>query len=955
MMDQRGVAALTVAIIVAASIGAAISVPVAVDAADVNPDHPLYGLERLGERIRMVSPENQMKERWSEYTWLADRGKGLAYKNILEEFTEKMHSVAPRDREAKQEVVAWMQEQMPGIGHVRLRLMKDLCLGLQRSIPATYGETENILANLESIEQELPVADNEMMENIQAHLELIAEQLRQIAEQHENVPGKIMGYFDMENRLTDAYARENAEVCMARRPSPPTAADFENELERFNEKLSEVQAMLEGAPENASGRNAAERLVGVAIELKDNAVAAYGENKVRMAIALIYAADMHFSNAERILEHASEWEQKFREKWASWKETWENMKAGPDTNGSTEPGYVFEPNWWLKPQTFGMFNYWNNTDYARLEAINCTANGYRLVYDFDLKNSEFDYQKDVDNAHERGKEYVIGICFNGIIEKWPEEVENLVSGGACAVRFTGENIVEEAGENVYYFSTNHPLWQSTLIEQGKRIVDLGADGIAVIAPWGSSFFSCCGGKPDFSSSSQQGFRAYLGSRYDSEELSGMGIENLEEFNYSEYLHGMGIEENELESVPFYRDYRQFQRESALEFYKRFVREVKEYARSKGTENFPIAPANHGEWLVPLMIPLLPYSDFAFANLDFEDFVDVYDSHAYEYKLHYSAMKAPLVASPMDASLGWLVQNSKKPEDFIQIKMAEAYANKGAFQDQYQAGLIEDGFIEYSVDPQTVNKINSFYLTNKDLFNLNSQSLAKIAVLLSAKSITDVESEHWSMFKKVSKTLTASHFQYDVLFSQDSDFSPNTLTLEKLGQYEVIILPGNDMLDNNAISRFPEYLEGGGKLIILNQVDPRLSLPTGTSYICVDWEPDLSKSGWSRNKEFFDAMENMLDKRVSEDTLPRDVGIQIWQNDNKIVIHLINYDFDLNEGTIGKENIPVSINLSLQKEPTSVKIFSPDFEEEQILDHVFSDSNLQFVIPELKIWDVLVIE
>jgi len=55
---------------------------------------------------------------------------------------------------------------------------------------------------------------------------------------------------------------------------------------------------------------------------------------------------------------------------------------------------------------------------------------------------------------------------------------------------------------------------------------------------------------------------------------------------------------------------------------------------------------------------------------------------------------------------------------------------------------------------------------------------------------------------------------------------------------------------------------------------------------------------------------MLDKKVSEDTLPKNVGIQIWQTDNKVVIHLINYDFDLDKGIIEKENIPVLINLPL---------------------------------------------
>ena len=324
--DQRGIAVLTVAIIVAASTGVAVATPVVVDAVDVNPDSPFYGLERLGERIRMVSDEDQMKERWGEYAQLVAQGRGLEYRNILNEFTEKMQSVVPENAEAKQNVVMWMQEQMPGTGRVKLGLMKELCEKLRENTPAAYDELENILEDLKNIEQELPTADNEMMGDIWAHLVLIAEQLRQIAEQHENAPDKIREYFDIDNRLTDIDSMWNAEVGMGRGQITP--AEFENELESFNEKLSEVQAMLEGAPENAPGRTVAERLVGVAVELRDNAVAAYGENKMRSALALIRAANVHLSNAERILEHASEWEPKFRENWAGWKEMWENMRAG---------------------------------------------------------------------------------------------------------------------------------------------------------------------------------------------------------------------------------------------------------------------------------------------------------------------------------------------------------------------------------------------------------------------------------------------------------------------------------------------------------------------------------------------------------------------------------------------------------------------------------------------------
>jgi len=326
--DQRGVAVLAVVIIVAASTGVAIATPVVVDAVGVDPDSPLYGLERLGERIRMVSNEDQMKERWGEYASMVSKAKGLEYKNILEEFVGKMHDVAPGDVETNQEIVKWMQEQMPGIGLVKLRLMKELCEGLRENLPEASEELENELSDLENIEQELLAENYGSLENIRARLELRLEHLRRIAERYENrLRERVHRYFDIDNILVDIDVTVNVEVDInIVRPIQITAAEFENELENFNKSLAEVQAMLEGAPENVPGRNAAERLVGLAIKLRDNAVAAYEAGENRKALVLIHTAQVHLRNAETILSHASEWEPEFRENWTDWKGIWENMR-----------------------------------------------------------------------------------------------------------------------------------------------------------------------------------------------------------------------------------------------------------------------------------------------------------------------------------------------------------------------------------------------------------------------------------------------------------------------------------------------------------------------------------------------------------------------------------------------------------------------------------------------------
>jgi hypothetical protein len=323
-LDNRGVAAVTLVIIVTASMGATLATPLIVDAADVDPDSPLYGLERLGERIRRIGDEDQMKERWIEYAGLVERGKGLEHKGILEEFMAKMQEVAPGDVEPKQEIVRWMQEQMPGVGLVQLRLCQEFAEGLKEDLfdlPEVPEDIENEIKEIENCVREWPKP--ELRENIMAHLRLIWERLEIIAERHRmRVRGPIFGYLDIDNMLVIVDITMNVEVKIHGIGPPSLPVEFGKMVEEFDNELAEVETMLEGAPENAPGRHAAERLVELAITLEDNAVTAYEENKVRNALALIHAAKIHLRNAERILEHASEWEPRFREEWIGWGQRW---------------------------------------------------------------------------------------------------------------------------------------------------------------------------------------------------------------------------------------------------------------------------------------------------------------------------------------------------------------------------------------------------------------------------------------------------------------------------------------------------------------------------------------------------------------------------------------------------------------------------------------------------------
>ncbi|MCS7131109.1 MAG: hypothetical protein NZ934_00030, partial [Hadesarchaea archaeon] len=213
-LGQGGIATVAVVAIIIVAAGATAATPVAVDAADVDPDHPLYALERLGEKIRGVSVEAQMRERWGEYARLVERGKGLEYRQVLEEFVTRMHEVAPGDVEARQEVVRWMQEQMPGIGLVQLRLCREFAEGLKADLadlPDASHEVEEEIAGIENCIREWQLS-LELRETIRARLRLIMERLENIAERHRaRIRERVLRYLDIDNMLVDVDIKVNVE------------------------------------------------------------------------------------------------------------------------------------------------------------------------------------------------------------------------------------------------------------------------------------------------------------------------------------------------------------------------------------------------------------------------------------------------------------------------------------------------------------------------------------------------------------------------------------------------------------------------------------------------------------------------------------------------------------------------------------------------------------------------
>ena len=101
-------------------------------------------------------------------------------------------------------------------------------------------------------------------------------------------------------------------------------------------------------------------------------------------------------------------------------------------------------------------------------------------------------------------------------------------------------------------------------------------------------------------------------------------------------------------------------------------------------------------------------------------------------------------------------------------------------------------------------------------------------------------------------------------------------------------------------------------------------------------------------EFFNFINNMLNKTILNE-LSENISIQLWQDSNKTIIHLINYNFDLNKGIIVQKNITISINIP-DKDLSKITILSPDSENNEEMTF-----NNTITIPVLKTWNILIIQ
>jgi hypothetical protein len=144
------------------------------------------------------------------------------------------------------------------------------------------------------------------------------------------------------------------------------------------------------------------------------------------------------------------------------------------------------------------------------------------------------------------------------------------------------NIEGETMRGGIFQCTNNPAWREYLLEVAKRSITLGegADGIYIdecqgirMTPDGGCFCDYC----------MQGFREYLKTKYNTEELIAFGIENIDSFHYGDFIRAnyLTLYKDRRWEVPLYWDFYGYMMESTIQFWHQFIIEVKAFAINQG--------------------------------------------------------------------------------------------------------------------------------------------------------------------------------------------------------------------------------------------------------------------------------------------------------------------------------------------------------------------------------------
>ena len=294
------------------------------------------------------------------------------------------------------------------------------------------------------------------------------------------------------------------------------------------------------------------------------------------------------------------------------------------------------------------------------------------------------------------------------------------------------------------------------------------------------------------------------------------------------------------------------------------------------------------------------------------------------------------------------------------------------------------------------KYYDFFIANRDLFTgtVNREDAACLRSYASMAYDNHRAELEQCMFEQA---LIQAQVPFDLIFDEQMD---------NLSRYKVLVLAGQNNLSDDNIAWIKKFVDSGGGLVLTGRTASRdqwarqrprpgladlMGLDQGQGRVrgrglngsysdkveishegrvvyipeitppdkeqAENWQGSWDGDSWegtwilpSNWRELSGAIRTAAGGRLSLETvLPDWVAVEQVAKDNLIIIHLVNY----REGNM-LANIPVDVRLDQGRKAAAVKLVSPDREGGQTLEFTQSGDRCRFTVPQLKIYDVIVV-
>ena len=455
--------------------------------------------------------------------------------------------------------------------------------------------------------------------------------------------------------------------------------------------------------------------------------------------------------------------------------TWVGTLQADDTNGIRRSDVVFATQ--ATPEVYQQYR------------ATMLAWGFRP---WKLSGKEFyaEWKRGVDETHRAGLRYQARVeldaGWRGMIDFDPTFQKSAcldLEGNPIIYRFWNS---QYKGHPPYYFCTNSPSYRKYLIQQAREALAGNPDMLLIDGIHTTANALHQGGC--FCPHRMAGFRNYLASHLSQQTLDDLLIEDLNDFDYRQFLSSKNIPLKEFgkqllawpSQVPLAEEYLTFQQQAAREFLAEFHQAVDEIS-AKPIEFSTSTPLQHArDWYPSSVI-----DHFTIETILHPEKKQLSDDQIFRFKLADGLDKRILVTGM--GHNDWTYVRDHNLKGMVRHWIAQSYAYGHNFPVPHHVWAGE-GEARYESKPGDYDHLYHFVRKHADLLD-GYEPVAKVGLLYSHTAM-----RRWKpQSKRIALELTKKNIPFRFVVAGD-DWLDQKLSPEDLHGLNALITPKPIFLD-----------------------------------------------------------------------------------------------------------------------------------------------------------------